>query len=114
MSGEDDFSSMSDQILNGRDGSSNSGIIGNVETIVQRHVQIHSHQNFLALQVGFLQRTHTFLRRHFSDQNSKQKPVGVRIKKLNSTTYAYRFREYLNEEKEIIEHYVDKINEGRS
>ena len=40
MRREDDFGTMTHQVLDGLDGCSNSGVIGDVEVLIQRYVPI--------------------------------------------------------------------------
>lgn len=40
MAAKDDFGSVVDEILDGRNGGSDSSVIGDVEIIIQRHVEI--------------------------------------------------------------------------
>lgn len=57
MAGEDDPSAMAEQILNGRDSGTDSGVIGDVEIVIQRNVEIDSDEHPLSLQIILLEST---------------------------------------------------------
>lgn len=52
MTGKNDFSPIVNQVLDGRDSSSNSGIVSDDLTIVQRDIQIGPHKHLLTFQFG--------------------------------------------------------------
>lgn len=52
MAGKNNFSPIGHQMLDSRDSSSNSGIIGDLLGIVQRDIQIGPDKDLLTLQVG--------------------------------------------------------------
>lgn len=52
MTGEDHFSAVGNQVLNGRDGSSNPSVIGNVLGIIKWDIQISPDEDFLSLQIS--------------------------------------------------------------
>lgn len=52
MTGENNFSPIGNQVFNGRDGSSNPSVIGNVLGIIKWDIQICPDEDFLALQIG--------------------------------------------------------------
>lgn len=55
MTGEDNFGAMTHQILDSGNSSANPGVIGDLQVVIQRDVQIHSHEHSLSLQIGFFQ-----------------------------------------------------------
>lgn len=52
MAGKNNFSPIGHQMLDSRDSSSNSGIIGDILFIVERDIQIGPDKDLLTLQVG--------------------------------------------------------------
>lgn len=52
MSGEDDFSTIVDQILDCWNGGTDSGIIGDSLVIIERYIEISSHENLLPFQIS--------------------------------------------------------------
>ena len=66
VAGEDDFGFLSLQVLDGGNSGTDSSVIGDVEVVIQRHVQIDPHEHPLPFQISFLQCTHAPLGRHIS------------------------------------------------
>lgn len=66
VAGEDDFSAMTHQVLDGGHSGTDSGVIGDLETLIQRNIQINPHKHPLPLQIRLLQITHTPLCCHCS------------------------------------------------
>lgn len=52
VTGENNFSTIGHQMLDSRDGSSNSSVISNVLVIIKWDIQIGPDEDFLALQLG--------------------------------------------------------------
>lgn len=49
VAGEDDFSTIINQVLDGGDGGTDPGVISDYLAVVQRHVQIGPHEDLLPL-----------------------------------------------------------------
>lgn len=52
MTGEKDFGTIANEILNGGDGSSNPGVISNVLVVVEGHIEVSPHEDLLALEIS--------------------------------------------------------------
>lgn len=65
MGGKDDFSAITSQILDGRNSSTDSGIISDFQVIIQRNIEINPNENPLPLQISFLQCSNASLCCHF-------------------------------------------------
>lgn len=66
VAGKDDLCTIINQVSDGRHSGTDSGIIGDVQVVIQRNVQINSHKHPFPLQVSLLQSTHAPLGRHHS------------------------------------------------
>lgn len=62
MTGENDFSPIADEILNGGDSSSDPSIISDVLIIVEGHIEVSPHKDLLALELSRTQVAHALLR----------------------------------------------------
>ena len=62
MTGKQDLCSSLGQVLNGGNGSSDASVVGDLKIAVQRHVQICSDENPLALEISLLQCRYALLR----------------------------------------------------
>ena len=65
VTGKNDFGAMTHQVLDGGNSCADSVVIGDIQVVIQRHVQIHSNEHSLSLQIGFFQIAHTPLCAHF-------------------------------------------------
>lgn len=82
VAGKDDFCSIINQVSDGRHSGTDSGIVGDVEVVIQRNIQINSNKYPLPLQVSLLQSTHAPLGRHrssFETPTKKSKPKTTKI-----------------------------------
>lgn len=66
MTGENNFGAMLHQVLDGGNSSTNPGVISDLQVIIQRHVQIHSYEHSLSLQIGLFKITDTSLGTHLT------------------------------------------------
>lgn len=64
MARKDHFSTITSQVLDGGNSSTDSSVIGDVKVVIQRHVQIDPHEHPLPFQITLLQRSHAPLSRH--------------------------------------------------
>lgn len=90
MAGEDDPSAMAEQILNGRDSGTDSGVIGDVKIVIQGNVEIDSNEHPLSLQISLLESTDALFGSHKNSlrkirkktrNGSKRNPDKKRIEK---------------------------------
>lgn len=65
VTGEDDSGAMLHKILDSRHSGPNTGIIGDVEAVIKRHIEIHSDEYPIALQIAAPEIPNAPLRRHF-------------------------------------------------
>lgn len=53
VTGENDFGAMTHQVFDSGNSSTDSVVIGDIQVVIQRHVQIHSYEHSLSLQISF-------------------------------------------------------------
>jgi len=99
VTGENNFGAMTHQVLDSGDSSADPGVISDLQVIIKRHVQIHSHEHSLALQIGLFQVTDTPLSTHLSFQQSffqlqhlKMKPK-TKTNQINKRRFFFFFTE---------------------
>lgn len=68
MTGENDSSAIIHQIFDGRNSGSDPGIIGDLQIVIERNIEIDPHEHPLALQISLLKSAHAPLRRHGSNK----------------------------------------------
>jgi hypothetical protein len=61
VAGEDDLGAVADEVLDGGDGSANTGVVGDVLVVVERHVEVRAHQDALPLELGGAEVPHALL-----------------------------------------------------
>lgn len=61
MAGENNLGAIANEVLDGGNRSPNSGVVRDVQVVIQGHVQVGPHEHALALEVCFLQVPHTLL-----------------------------------------------------
>lgn len=82
MARKDHFSTITSQVLDGGNSSTDSSVIGDVKVVIQRHVQIDPHEYPLPLQITLLQRSHAPLSRHFfANLHASEKGIRTRMRK---------------------------------
>lgn len=64
MAREDDSGAMFHEVLDRRHSGPDPGVIGDVEILIERDIEIHPHEHPLALQISALEIAHALLRRH--------------------------------------------------
>lgn len=52
MAGEDDLGAVAEEVLDGGDGGADTGVIGDVLAVVERHVEVGPHEHALPLEIG--------------------------------------------------------------
>lgn len=55
MRGEDEFSAVTHQVLDGGNSGANTVVVGDVAGVIQGDVEIDPHENPLPLQIGLLE-----------------------------------------------------------
>lgn len=69
MGGEDDSGAVAHQVLDSGHGGSDPGVVGDLEVVIQRNVEIHSHEHSLPLELRLLENSNALLHGHFSRTN---------------------------------------------
>lgn len=52
MTGEKDFGTIANEVLDGGNGGSNPGVVGDVLIVVEGHIEVSPHEDLLALEIS--------------------------------------------------------------
>lgn len=59
MTAKDHFGAIADEILDGGNGSADSGIISDVEVFIEGDIKVSTEENLLTVEIGFFEVTNT-------------------------------------------------------
>jgi hypothetical protein len=86
VAGEDDLGALPEEELDGGDGGTDAGVVGDLLGVVERHVEVGADEHLLPLQIRLPEGAHAPLGRHPCAKKPKQTPAMRRMGRRNRRT----------------------------